>query len=198
MKNLLKKYIKKDDADILHDLRVQARKKISLLSLENKTDKGLENILKKSSKLRDTDVLKCICKKKKIIKYLQKKHKKLRKKFLKFLKNFKNEIVEKKFEKQALSLEKCKNLLMDSFLGQNDKTLHKIRIEVKKCRYTNPSLEKYLKKIQDNLGLMHDYYKCEKLMKKFGYNPTKIILKKLKYLNKAEKARKEFIVFLKT
>ncbi len=198
MEKLIQKYIKNDNPDTLHDLRVLSRKKLSLLSLENKTDKGLEYLLKNSSKLRDTDVLIKICKKKKIIKYLQKKHNKLRKKFLKFLKNFKNEIIKKESDKPALSLGKCKKLLMNTFLGQDDKTLHKIRIEVKKCRYTNPSFEKYLKKIQDYLGLAHDYYKCEKLMKKFGYNSTTIVLKKLKYIKKAEKAREKFINYILT
>lgn len=196
MEKLIKKYIKKDNAEILHNLRVFTRKKLSLLALKNKSDTGLENLLKSSSKLRDTDVLLNICKKKKIKKHLQKKHKKLRKKFLKFLKNFKNKRVEKNIKNLSLNLNECLDFLNQSFLGKDDKTLHKIRIEVKKYRYTNSEYEKYLKKIQDYLGLAHDYYKCEKLMKKFGFNPLKVILKKIKYITKAEKARKKFIKIL--
>jgi len=198
MEKLIKKYLKKDDPDILHDLRVKARKKLSLLAVENKTDLSLEKLLKKSSKLRDTDVLIKICKKRKIKKFLQEKHNKLRKKFLEFLINFSNTSIpiQKQKENNSVNIEKCKKILNESFIEKNDKELHSIRLEVKKCRYTNPSYEKYLKKIQDYLGLAHDFYKCEKLMKKFGYNPLKIILKKYKYINKAEKARKKFLKIL--
>ncbi len=189
MDELIKKYLKKDDPDVLHDLRIYARKTLSKLALENKTDSSLKKLLKKSSKLRDTDVLMKICKNKKIKKYLKKKHKKLRKKFIKFLKKFKSEIIELKEKQEDISLEKCKKILSETFLNKDDKTLHKIRIEVKKCRYTNPHLEKYLKKIQDYLGKAHDYYNCEKMMKKFGLNPKKVIKKKEKFIKKAEKKR---------
>ena len=193
MEELIKKYIKKDDAEILHKLRVAARKKLSNLALEGRIDLGLKALLKNSSKLRDSDVMIKICKKKKIKKYLKKKHKKLREKFILFLQNFKSEIVKNKEKKEEISIERCKAILKDSFLDKDDKTLHKIRIEVKKCRYTNPQYEKYLKKIQDFLGLAHDYYNCEKLSKKFGFKYKKISLKKLKYIKKAEKSRVKFL-----
>lgn len=198
MEKLIKKYIKKDNPEILHDLRVYARKSLSHLALGGKSDEAYEMILKNSSKLRDTDVLMQICKKKKILKHLQKKHKKLRKNFLKFLKNVNHKISGKEINSNKTGIQECLNILKSTFLGKDDKTLHKIRIEVKKCRYTNPEYEKYLKKIQDNLGLAHDYYKCEKLMKKFNYNPKKTIFKKLKYIKKAEKARKKFINYIST
>ena len=83
----------------------------------------------------------------------------------------------------------CDEIFNTSFLNKDDKILHKLRILVKKCRYTNPNLEDKLKKIQDLLGKAHDYYNCEKLMRKFGKNPTKIIRKKQKYIKKAEEVR---------
>ncbi|WP_024791643.1 hypothetical protein [Lebetimonas sp. JS032] len=58
IKKLIDKYKKSDSAKILHKLRVEARKALSKLQKEGKTDTGLENLLKNSSKLRDTDVLK--------------------------------------------------------------------------------------------------------------------------------------------
>ena len=193
MEKLIKKYIKKDDEEILHDLRVSARKKLSLLALENKVDLGLKELLKKSSKLRDSDVLLHICKNKKIRKYLKKKHKKLREKFIKFLKNYKSKIVYINEAKEEISIDRCRKILSESFLNKNDKELHKIRIEVKKCRYTNPQYEKILKKIQDYLGKAHDYYNCEKLLNKFELNTKKAIKKKKKYIKKAEKSRIEFL-----
>ena len=193
MEKLIKKYIKKDSKKLLHKLRITARKRLSLLALEEKSDLGLVELLKNSSKLRDTDVGLKICKNKATQKYLQKKHKKLRKKFIGFLKSFKNEVVSKVLDENKPDIENCKNLLKETFLNKNDKKLHKIRIEVKKCRYTNAKYEKYLKKIQDNLGKAHDYYKCEKLMTQFGLEVKKIIKKKLKFVKKAEKARKEFL-----
>ena len=147
MKKLIKKYIKKDDPQTLHKLRIKARATLVKLAKEGKTDKGLKRLLRKSSKLRDNDVLIRICKKRKIIKYIKKRHKKL----------------------------------------------HKIRIEVKKCRYTNLEYEKILKKIQNFLGKAHDFYNCEKLMKKFGFNYLKIKKKKEKFIKKAEKKRIEFL-----
>ena len=191
MKKLIKKYIKKDDKKLLHKLRIKTRKKLSKLALEGKSDIGLNELLKKSSKLRDTDVALKICKNKKIKKYLKKRHKKLRIEFIKFLKHFKSKIIDNILEN--ISIENCKKLLSQTFLDKDDKTLHKIRIEVKKCRYTNENYEKELKKIQDYLGKAHDYYKCEKLIKKFNLNTKKVIKKKQKYIKKAEKARKEFL-----
>jgi CHAD domain-containing protein len=185
LKKLIKKYFKKDDADLLHDIRVMARRKLSILEKEGKTDLGLKELLKRSSKLRDTDVLLEICKDKKIKKYLKKKHKKLRKKFLKFLKGFKSQVVPLE-ERRDFN---CDEIFNTSFLNKDDKTLHKLRILVKKCRYTNPNLEDKLKKIQDLLGKAHDYYNCEKLMRKFGKDPAKIIRKKQKYIKKAEEVR---------
>ena len=185
MERLIKKYIKKDDPEVLHDLRVWARRELSILEKEGKTDLGLKMLLKKSSKLRDTDVLLEICKDKKIKKYLKKKHKKLRKKFLKFLKKFKRQIVPLEDKRNF----NCDEIFNTTFLDKDDKTLHKLRIIVKKCRYTNPELEERLKKIQDYLGKAHDYYNCERLLIKFGKNPKKAVKKKLKYIKKAEKIR---------
>lgn len=192
MEKLIKKYIKKDKSEILHKLRVKARKELSKLEKEGKTDIGLEDLLKNSSKLRDTDVLIKICKNEKIKKFLKKRHKKLREKFLKFLKSFKSEIVEIE-SKNKVDIQNCLKILSESFLNKDDKTLHKIRIEVKKCRYTYPEYEDILKLIQDNLGKAHDYYNCEKLRKKFNKNTKKVIKKKDKFIKKAEKVRKVLI-----
>jgi len=188
MERLIKKYIKKDDPDILHDLRVWARSELAKLEKEGKTDKGLKKLLKKSSKLRDTDVLYEICDSKKIRKYLKKRHKKLRAKFVEFLKNFKSTPVP--LTKRKIQKEKCINALSESFLNKSDEEIHKIRIVIKKCRY---AYGMDLKKIQDYLGKAHDYYNCEKLMLKFGKNPKKVVRKKMKYIKKAEKARKKYI-----
>jgi CHAD domain-containing protein len=192
MEKLIKKYIKKDKSEILHKLRVKARKELSKLEKEGKTDIGFEDLLKNSSKLRDTDVLIKICKNEKIKKFLKKRHKKLREKFLKFLNSFKSEIVEIE-SKNKVDIQNCLKILSESFLNKDDKTLHKIRIEVKKCRYTHPEYEDVLKLIQDNLGKAHDYYNCEKLRKKFNKNTKKVIKKKDKFIKKAEKVRKVLI-----
>ncbi|WP_457560144.1 CHAD domain-containing protein [Caminibacter sp.] len=181
---MIKKYLKKDDPELLHDIRVFTRRKLSSLEKEGLIDKGLKKLLKKSSKLRDTDVLLEICKSKKIKKYLKNKKKKQRKKFIKSLKNFKSEITP--LEKKKIDIEKCKEVLNEPFLGKSDDELHKIRVVVKKCRY---AYDMPLKKIQDYLGEAHDYYNCEKLMLKFGKNPKKAIKKKLKFIKKAEKER---------
>ncbi|GAX88235.1 conserved hypothetical protein [Lebetimonas natsushimae] len=192
MEKLIEKYKKKEKPEILHKLRVNARKELSKLQKEGKTDIGLENLLKNSSKLRDSDVLMNICESKKIKKFLKKRHKKLRKKFLKFLDGFKSEIINIEPEKKV-DIQNCLKILSDSFLDKDDKTLHKIRIEVKKCRYTHPEYEDVLKLIQDNLGKAHDYYNCEKLRKKFNKNSDKVIKKKKKFIKKAEKVRKILI-----
>jgi CHAD domain-containing protein len=192
MEELIEKYKKKDSAKILHKLRIAARKELSKLQKEGKTDTGLENLLKYSSKLRDSDVLMDICKSGKIKKFLKKRHKKLRKKFLEFLDNFKRKTVDIKPENE-ITFQNCLKILSETFLDKDDKTLHKIRIEVKKCRYTHPEFEDILKLIQDNLGKAHDYYNCEKLRKKFNKDTEKVVKKKNKYIKKAEKVRKVFV-----
>ncbi|WP_236618766.1 hypothetical protein [Lebetimonas sp. JH292] len=55
IKKLIEKYKKSDSAKILHKLRVAARKALSKLQKEGKTHTGLENLLKNSSKFRDTE-----------------------------------------------------------------------------------------------------------------------------------------------
>ena len=192
MEKFIQKYIKKDKAKILHKLRISARKELSVLEKEGFSDINIKNLLKKSSKLRDSDVLMKICKNKKIKKYLQKEHKKLRDEFIEFLKHFsyKKENLPKKDD---ISIYECKKTLNKKFLNKDDRYLHKIRLKVKKCRYTNYEFEKFLKLIQDNLGKAHDYYNCEKLLQKFNKNSKKITSNKMKYIKKAEKARKRFI-----
>ena len=164
--NVLKfSYIKKDKAKILHKLRIAARRELSVLEKEGFSDTNIKNLLKKSSKLRDE--------------------------FIEFLKHFsyKKDNLPKKDD---ISIYECKKTLNKTFLNKDDKYLHKIRLKVKKCRYTNYEFEKFLKVIQDNLGKAHDYYNCEKLLQKFNKNSKKITAKKMKYIKKAEKARKRF------
>jgi len=187
MERLIKQYIKKDDPEILHDLRISARKMLSRLETEGKSDESLKKLLKKSSKLRDTDVLSTICKNKKAKKYLKKKHKKLRRKFIEFLKNF--SLKTTTFSQKPTKYIDCGKILKESFLEKDDKELHKIRLQIKKCRYTQPEKEKIYKKLQDALGKMHDFYNCEKLLKKLGENPKRAVKKKLKWIKRAEKAR---------
>ena len=194
MEKLIKKYLKKQDEKTLHDLRVECRRKLSFLQKEGLSDIGYETILKNSSKLRDTDVMLDICKNKKIRKHLKKRRKKLNKKFIKSLKQLEFKKIPAK--KIKIDLNSCKELLENTFLNKNDKELHNIRLKIKACRYTNPRYEKEFKKIQDALGRAHDYYKCEKLLKKFNYSPLKAYVKKQKYIKKAEKAREEILSIL--
>ncbi len=183
---LINKYIKKQKPKILHDLRVEARRILSNLEKEGKIDLGLKTLLKNSSKLRDADVMLKICKDKEVKKYLKKKRKKLIKRFIKFLENFESKIVELENKKEYIN---CKEILNDTFLNKDDKTLHKIRIKIKKCRYTNEKYENELKILQDFLGKAHDYYNCERLLLKFNKNPKKAIKKKKKFIKKAENER---------
>lgn len=183
---LINEYLKKQKPKILHDLRVEARRILSNLERNGKIDLGLKLLLKKSSKLRDADVMIKICKNKEIKKYLKKKRKKLRKKFVEFLKNFKSEIIELEYIKEFID---CKKVLSETFLNKDDKTLHKIRIKIKKCRYTNLQFEREFKAIQDYLGKVHDFYNCEKLLIKFDKNPKNAIKNKKKFIKKAEKER---------
>ncbi len=193
MDKLIKKYIKKDEPEILHDIRVSARKRLANLQKEGKTDKSLKKLLKNSSKLRDTDVLFKICKSKKIKKHLKKRKEKLRKEFIKFLKHLKPEIIP--YEKEKITESVCKELLKKPFLGKNDEQLHNIRVKIKKCRY---AYGMNLKKIQDYLGKAHDFYNCEKLLVKFHKNTSKASKKKLKYIKRAEKERKNQISTLES
>ncbi|ACM92175.1 hypothetical protein NAMH_1042 [Nautilia profundicola AmH] len=195
MERLIKKYIKKQNAKTLHDLRIECRRKISLLQKDGFSDEGCEKILNASSKLRDTDVLLKICKNKKIKKFLKKRRKKLNKKFLKFLKQIEFKKIPAK-EKIKIDLISCKKLLEKTFLNKNDKELHRLRLKIKACRYTNKDYEKEFKKIQDALGKAHDYYKCEKLCKKMNKDFLYAYVKKRKYILKAEKARKEILSIL--
>jgi len=192
MREYIKNYIKNLGAKNLHNLRIECRKKLSYLSIEGLSDTGCEEILKSSSKLRDTDVMLKICKNKKIRKLLKKKRKKLNRKFIKVLKNIKfNTITKEKTDFK--NVKKSFEILKDSFLNKTDKELHKIRLIIKGFRYTNPEYEKEFKKIQDALGKAHDYYKCEKLLKKHSLDFLKAYVKKIKYIKKAEKARKKVL-----
>jgi CHAD domain-containing protein len=196
MEKLMKKYFKKQDEETLHNLRIECRKKLSFLQKEGLSDVGCEKILKNSSKLRDTDVMLKICKKKKIKKFLKKRRKKLNEKFLKILKNIKLKQMPAAEKTTNDLLSECKELLTNSFLNMSDKELHILRLKIKACRYTNPKYEKEFKKIQDFLGKAHDYYKCEKLLKKFKFSTIKAYLKKQKNIKKAEKARKKILTVL--
>jgi len=195
MEKLIKKYIKKHDPKTLHNLRIECRKKLSFLQKEGLSDEGCEEILKNSSNLRDTDVMLKICKKKKIKKFLKKRRKKLNEKFLKTLKKIKFKQIPAK-EKIKIDLCVCKELLSDTFLNKSDKKLHDLRLKIKACRYTNPEYENEFKKIQKVLGKAHDYYKCEKLLKKFNFSSVNAYLEKQKYIKKAEKARKKIFTIL--
>lgn len=191
MKKLIKKYLKNNSAELLHDIRVLARRELAKLQERGVIDLGLKELLNKSSKLRDVDVMLEICNNKKIEKRLKEERKKRLKKFLKFLRGFKSRVVG--FEKIRCDKKEFFNTLSESFLGKDDKTLHKIRLLVKRCRYTNRELEDKLKILQTYLGKAHDYYNCEKLLKKHNLNTKKAVKKKKKYIEKAEKVRKNLI-----
>jgi len=177
MKKLIKIYLKTKNPDILHDIRVLARKTLANLAQQNKSDLYLKNLLKISSKVRDIDVLKEICKSKKLKKYLKKLQKKELKPLIQHLKNYKKEIVILKTKK--ISHNKCKKICKIDLSKQNDKKLHKIRIQIKKCRYAL-NLEE-LKVLQTTLGDIHDLYNCIKLKKQLNlkYKKEKKYKKKL-------------------
>ena len=186
MKKLIKIYLKTKNPETLHDIRVQARATLANLAQQNKTDLYLKKLLKISSKVRDIDVLKKICNSKKIIKYLTKVQKKEMKNLITYLNNYKSKIVYQKTKK--ISHKKCKKICKKNFLNKNDKQLHKIRIQIKKCRYAL-KLEK-LKTLQTILGDIHDLYNCIKIKKEFhlSYKKEKKLKKRLiLYANKKRK-----------
>ena len=185
MEKLIKKYLETKNPDTLHKMRVLARKTLSKLAIENKTDLYLKKLMKLSSKIRDSDVMLEKCKHKKIKNYLLKIKRKKLKRFLKFLKDYHSEIVE--IKKNKISLKKCKKICKKNFLKLNNKKLHKIRIEIKKCRYSLKMNE--LKLLQTMLGEVHDLENCIKLMKKFHFNIQQIEKLKLKYIKKANKEK---------
>ena len=53
IKKLIKQYLKKREAETLHDIRVLARRKLAKLEQKNKTDLYLKQLMKLSSKIRD-------------------------------------------------------------------------------------------------------------------------------------------------
>jgi len=195
MEKLIKNYIKKQTPKILHKLRIECRRRLSFLQKESLTNTGYEAILKFSSKLRDTDVMLKICENKKIRKFLKKRRKKLNKRFLKELKNihFETTKIENPIKTEITN---CKEILKDSFLGKSDKELHKLRLKIKVCRYTNKEYEKEFKKLQDALGKAHDLYNCEKLSVKMDANYLNITNKKKKKIFEAEKLREEIYTIL--
>jgi len=183
MNELIKLYIKTKHPDILHQLRVEARKELAKLISKNRIDISLKKLLKLSSKVRDADVLIEMCNSKKIKKYLQHQKKRDLKKLLKFLEKFNSQIIpySQKIE--------CEKICKYNLLKKNDKKLHKIRILIKKCRYSQNKEE--LKPLQTLLGKVHDYYNCIKLLKKFNLNYKKEKKIKQKYLKKAYKEHKK-------
>ena len=196
MEKLIKKYIKTSSPKILHKLRIECRRNLSILQTKGLVDTGYQAILKASSKLRDIDVMLKICKDKEIRKILKKKRKKINKKFIKILKNIEFKQIPLEEKNINLSLKGCKELLKESFLEKDDKELHKIRLKIKACRYTNKEYEKEFKKLQDALGKAHDYYKCYKLLLKYKKDVLNAYLKKKKFVKKAEEIRKELLSIL--
>jgi len=192
---IIKKYLEKQDAKTLHNLRIKCRRKLSQLQKNELSNTGYEKILNESSKLRDTDVMLKICKNKKIKNILQKRRKKLNKKFIKTLKDVKFKIIPA-VEKTKPTLKTGREILKESFLNKTDKELHKLRLKIKALRYTHKNFEKEFKKIQDALGKAHDYYKCEKLLQKFNIDFLDKYIKKRKYILKAEKAREKILSIL--
>jgi CHAD domain-containing protein len=178
--NLINKLKKnRDDLELLHDLRIACRSKLSVLNHKKEDDLGLKLLIKKSNKIRDYDVLMQKCKDKKILKYLKEKRKKEVEKFIKFLNSFKTQRVKFINKEYVVSKKKCLKKLEKDFLYLSDRELHKIRIFIKRCRYVfekskkNKKLVEVLKKLQTLLGESRDYYNCIKLMKKFNLNTTK-------------------------
>lgn len=72
--------------------------------------------------------------------------------------------------------------LPKSFLGLDDKTLHKLRLAVKKLRYRAESNEsenqkkiQCLKNMQESLGKIHDMYVFVQTLKNMGHFPEKLL-----------------------
>jgi len=193
MEKLIKKYIKTSSPKILHKLRIECRRNLSILQTKGLVDTGYQAILKASSKLRDIDVMLKICKDKEIRKILKKKRKKMNKNFIKVLKNIEFNQIPLEEKNININLKSCKELLKESFLQKDDKELHKIRLKIKACRYTNKEYEKEFKNLQDALGKAHDYYKCYKLLLKYKKDVLNAYLKKKKFIKKAEEVRKELL-----
>jgi CHAD domain-containing protein len=177
MNNLIKKYLQTQDSELLHKIRVLARKQLSKLQQKKKTDISLKQLLKLSSKIRDADVLIQKCKNNKIKTYLIKQKNEEIVEFLKFLNSFSPKI---RYSNKSISIKKCKQICSKNFLKMDDRELHKIRILVKKCRYSLN--DERLKLLQTYLGEAHDYYNCIQLKKRF----------KLKH-KKEDKLKKRFI-----
>ena len=104
IQKLIQKYLKKQKAEVLHDIRVLARKKLAKLEQKNKTDLYLKQLMKLSSKVRDIDVMNEKCLNRKLFNYLKKIRKKEQKNLLKFLKAYKVKTVNIKKEKQFLKM----------------------------------------------------------------------------------------------
>ena len=111
MEKLVKKYIKTSSPKILHKLRIECRKNLSILQTKGLINTGYQTILKTSSKLRDIDVMLKICKDKEIRKILKKKRKKMNKKVIKTFKNIEFKQIQLEEEKINLDLKGCKKLL---------------------------------------------------------------------------------------
>jgi CHAD domain-containing protein len=193
---LIKKYQNDSiSVELLHDLRVACRSKMSILNHNSKYDESLKLILKNSNEIRDCDVLIEKCKYIEVIHYLHTKKEKNIKKFLSFLDGFKSNIVDLKVKNSIVSKQKCLKYLEVDFLSINDKELHKVRIFVKQCRYVfsenneEKKLVKYLKNIQTFLGESRDYYNCIKLIKKFDLDFSEEEKKKLEFIKIANDER---------
>ena len=129
IEKLISQYLKKGNESTLHNLRKRCREYISFLEKEGKYDENCLKLMKLSSKVRTLDVLIKICPKYK--KILMKKRESKNKRLILFLREFSFNL--KTISKQV-SLN-CKNLINKSFFKFSDKELHKLRLEIKKCRY---------------------------------------------------------------
>lgn len=194
MEELIQEYLKTKNPDTLHDIRVLARKTLANLALESKTDLFLKKLMRLSSIIRDSDVMMQICRYKKIKNYLLKQKKENLKEFIRFLQNYHPKIVESKTKKTTIK--KCQKICKYNFLKSDDRKLHKIRIKVKKCRYSLNIKE--LKTLQTLLGEAHDYYNCIKLLKKFGFNTKKAKKIKLSFVKKANKEKEKICKLMQT
>jgi CHAD domain-containing protein len=198
--NLIEKYQNNSsDVDILHDLRVACRTKLSILNHNSKDDLGLKLLIKNSNKIRDCDVLIEKCEYIEILKYLHKKREKAVIKFIQFLDDFKSEVIDIENKEHLISKKKCLKSLKLDFLSISDEELHKIRIFIKRCRYVfseNREEEKLthsLKEMQTFIGESRDYYNCIKLMKKFKLDFSKEKNKKLELIKNANEVRIKFL-----
>lgn len=173
--------IKKLKRKEVHNIRISLHRIRSLLELTKIKSSPLEKLDKDLGKVRDLDVaIKNAIHYGLPTKKLEKKRKEKAKDAIKFLHNKKNKVLNSldkaglRFEKKVdlkIAAGELQHKLHDFDHPLQDDELHKVRIGLKKVRYLLESTGKSvvrLKKIQDQLGEVHD---LQVLSEFYHHNP---------------------------